>query len=178
MFKMLQRLLRGFKITFSHIFKKKATVQYPEEPVAQARRFRGRHYLRLWDDGLERCIGCHLCSAACPADAIFVLAEDNPGDKPISHGERYAKEYKIDWLRCIFCGYCEDACPTYAIVLAPGFEMAGYSREEFIADRDRLMEPEPNWVENKLGKEIPGDSKLYLDFGLTDAGGINPAKLD
>lgn len=141
---MVRNLLRSMRVTFAHLFRPKVTVQYPEEPVRVAPRFRGRHILRRWEDGLERCIGCHLCSAACPADAITVIAEDNPPDHPISRGERYAKVYQIDLLRCIFCGYCEDACPVNAIVLGPGFELSAYRREDFIVNKEDLLEPYPN----------------------------------
>ncbi|MFN3420689.1 MAG: NADH-quinone oxidoreductase subunit NuoI [Armatimonadota bacterium] len=141
---MVRDILRSLKVTFGHLFAPKVTVQYPDEPVRVAQRFRGRHILRRWDDGKERCIACHLCSAACPADAITVIAEDNPRDNPVSRGERYAKVYQIDLLRCIFCGYCEDACPVNAIVLGSGFEISGYRREDFIVNKEDLLEPHPN----------------------------------
>ena len=77
-----------------------------------------------YDNGLEKCIGCSLCSAACPADAIFVEAAENTDDERYSPGERYARVYEINMLRCIFCGYCEDACPTEAIVLGDNYELS------------------------------------------------------
>ncbi len=154
---MVRDILRSMKVTFRHMFAPKVTIQYPDEPVKVAPRFRGRHILRRWDDGLERCIGCHLCSAACPADAITVIAEDNPRDNPVSHGERYAKVYQIDLLRCIFCGYCEDACPVNAIVLGHVFEMSAYRREDFIAEKEDLLEPHPK----SFVKDTFFDSDLY-----------------
>lgn len=154
---MVREILRSMKVTFSHLFAPKVTVQYPDEPVRVAPRFRGRHILRRWEDGRERCIGCHLCSVACPADAITVIAEDNPRDNPISRGERYAKVYQIDLLRCIFCGYCEDACPVNAIVLGPRFEIAGYRREDFIVTKEDLLEPHPKSID----KDSFFDSTLY-----------------
>ncbi len=154
---MVRNILRSLKVTLSHLFAPKVTVQYPDEPVPVPQRFRGRHILRRWDDGLERCIACHLCSAACPADAITVIAEDNPRDNPVSHGERYAKVYQIDLLRCIFCGYCEDACPVNAIVLGSGFEISGYRREDFIVNKEDLLEPHPH----SFHKDSFFDSTLY-----------------
>jgi NADH-quinone oxidoreductase subunit I len=154
---MVRNILRSLKVTFNHLFAPKVTVQYPDEPVKVSPRFRGRHILRRWEDGKERCIACHLCSAACPADAITVIAEDNPRDNPVSRGERYAKVYQIDLLRCIFCGYCEDACPVNAIVLGSGFEISGYRREDFIVNKEDLLEPHPN----SLVKDSFFDSTLY-----------------
>jgi len=154
---MVRDILRSLKVTFNHLFAEKVTVQYPDEPVKVSPRFRGRHILRRWEDGKERCIACHLCSAACPADAITVIAEDNPHDNPISRGERYAKVYQIDLLRCIFCGYCEDACPVNAIVLGSGFEISGYQRDDFIVNKEDLLEPHPN----SFVKDSFFDSNLY-----------------
>jgi NADH-quinone oxidoreductase subunit I len=90
---------------------------------------------------LEKCIGCALCAAACPADAIFVEASANTDEERYSPGERYASTYEINMLRCIFCGYCEDACPTEAIVLGDNYELNYVDRENAIYDKDMLLAP-------------------------------------
>ena len=117
-------IAKGMGVTLSHLFKKPVTVQYPEEKAQIQARFRGRHHLlRHPDTGLEKCIGCSLCAAACPAYAIYVEAAENDPDDPTSAGERYASIYEINMLRCIFCGFCEEACPTGAVVLGHEFEL-------------------------------------------------------
>jgi NADH-quinone oxidoreductase subunit I len=130
---------RGFATTFRQLFRKPVTVEYPFVKTPPKQRFRGRHELRRYANGLERCIGCALCAAACPADAIYVEAADNTDAERYSPGERYAKTYEINMLRCIFCGYCEDACPTDAIVLTDKYELASYDRRSQIYTKDQLI---------------------------------------
>lgn len=140
---MLVEIIRGFATTFKQIFEEPVTVPYPDikRPVSQ--RFKGRHELKRYDNGLEKCIGCSLCAAACPADAIFVEAAENTDTARFSPGERYASTYEINMLRCIFCGYCEDACPTEAIVLESNYELAFTDRDSSIFTKDMLIVPVP-----------------------------------
>ena len=130
-------MFRGLWTTLKSVFEKPVTVQYPEEKRPVRQRFKGRHILRRYENGLERCIGCSLCAAACPADAIFVEAAENTDEARFSPGERYARIYEINMLRCIFCGYCEDACPTEAIVLGDNYELSFIDRRS----KDLLLEP-------------------------------------
>ena len=136
-----KEIARGLATTFREMLSRPVTIQYPEEKRPVRQRFKGRHTLKRYENGLEKCIGCSLCSAACPADAIFVEAADNTDDERYSPGERYARVYEINMLRCIFCGYCEDACPTEAIVLGDNYELSFHDRRSSIYNKEMLIEP-------------------------------------
>src|ERR1700737_1558377 len=148
-------LATGLKTTLGEFFSPVVTTMYPEEKTPRSERYRGRHYLRRYENGLERCIGCELCAAACPVGCILVIAAENTDENRVSPGERYAKTYEINMLRCIFCGYCEDACPVQAIVLGPEYELSDTSREKFIYTKEELLEPLPPDVEARLKAEPP-----------------------
>ncbi len=137
-------MIRGLWTTLRSMFTKPVTIQYPEQKRKVRTRFRGRHVLRRYDNGLEKCIGCSLCAAACPADAIFVEAAENTDEKRFSPGDRYASTYEINMLRCIYCGFCEDACPTEAIVLGDNYELSFLDRNSAIYNKDMLLDPVPS----------------------------------
>jgi NADH-quinone oxidoreductase subunit I len=132
--------LRGLKTTFGRVLEKPVTLEYPEEKTPVYPRFRGRHKLHRFEDtGLEKCVGCSLCAAACPADCIRVVAAENTPEHRVSAGERYAEIYEINLSRCIFCGYCEVACPFDAITMGHDYELSDYTREDLIFTKEMLL---------------------------------------
>lgn len=140
----LPAILKGMAITFSHIFKKKATINYPEQKRPFSPVFRGLHVLNRDEEGRERCTACGLCAVACPAEAITMeAAERKKGEEALYREEKYAARYEINMLRCIFCGLCEEACPKDAIYLSETFAPANYTRKGFIYGKPDLLIPDP-----------------------------------
>jgi len=129
----LLEILKGLRITGKKLFKKPITIQYPEEKTPQSSRFRGLHALRKYPNGEERCIGCKLCEAVCPALAISIDTEMR------SDGTRRTTKYEIDLFKCVYCGFCEEACPTDAIVETRIFEFHFENRNEKIIKKDQLL---------------------------------------
>jgi NADH-quinone oxidoreductase subunit I len=136
-------LAKGFRVTFRNMLRKPVTEHYPDAPVNFMPRYRGIHVLHRDEQGLEKCVGCFLCSAACPANCIYIEAAENTDADRISAGERYAQVYNIDYSRCIFCGYCVEACPTDAITHGHGFELATYDINSLIYRKEQLLESWP-----------------------------------
>ncbi len=66
-----------------------------------------------------RCVGCQICSLACPKDAIKLEKQPKvPGQKT-----KKAK-VDIDLAKCTFCGICDVSCPYGAIKLTLNGEHA------------------------------------------------------
>jgi NADH-quinone oxidoreductase subunit I len=136
----LGETLRGLKTTMGRLIEGPVTIEYPEQKTPVYPRFRGRHRLHKFEDtGLEKCVGCSLCAAACPAECIRVVAAENTPDHQVSAGERYASVYEINMTRCIFCGYCEVACPFDAITMGNDYELADYTRSDLIFTKEMLL---------------------------------------
>lgn len=134
-------LFQGLWVTFRHMFRRRFTVQYPEERKPLPRRARWLLNLQRHPDGKERCVGCMLCAAICPTEALYIVGEENDPENPISHGERYAKVWDYDTGRCIFCGFCVEACPEEAIIMIPNFELARTNRRDMILHKEDITVP-------------------------------------
>jgi NADH-quinone oxidoreductase subunit I len=140
-------LVTGMALTFSFMFRKKITINYPFEKGPLSPRFRGEHALRRYPNGEERCIACKLCEAVCPAQAITIEAE------PRDDGSRRTTRYDIDMVKCIYCGLCEEACPVDAIVEGPNFEYSTENREELLYDKEKLLANGDRW-ETELAERL------------------------
>ncbi|MCS3902909.1 NADH-quinone oxidoreductase subunit I [Methylohalomonas lacus] len=130
---LLLELLKGLRLTGRNLFKRKVTVQYPEEKTPQSPRFRGLHALRRYPNGEERCIACKLCEAVCPAVAITIESEQR------DDGTRRTTQYDIDLTKCIFCGFCEESCPVDSIVETRIYEYHGEERGDLLMTKERLL---------------------------------------
>jgi NADH-quinone oxidoreductase subunit I len=137
----LPAILKGMAITFSHLFKKRPTIMYPEQKKEFAPVYRGHHVLKRDENGAERCTSCGMCAVACPAEAITMeSAERKKGEEHLYREEKYASKYEINMLRCIFCGLCEEACPKEAIFLTDRLVISEFERDDFIYGKDKLVE--------------------------------------
>ncbi len=153
-------MLRTFSAlfdVFTHAFRKRITVQYPEQKPFMPARYRGRIILSRDPDGEERCVACYLCAVACPVDCISLQATET------EEGRRYPETFRINFSRCIFCGLCEEACPTYAIQLTPNFEMSEYVRQDMVYEKEDLL--------------IDGPGK-YPDYNFYRVAGVKIAGKD
>lgn len=143
---LLAELVRGLLLTGRNLFRRKVTIQYPEEKTPQSPRFRGLHALRRYPNGIERCIACKLCEAVCPALAITIESESR------TDGTRRTNVYDIDLFKCIWCGFCEEACPTDAIVLTRKQEYHVEKRDESILTKELLLA-----IGDRYEREIAAD---------------------
>ena len=130
---LLLELLSGLALTGKYFFKKKTTIQFPEEFTPISPRFRGMLALRRYANGEERCIACKLCEAVCPALAITIDSEER------ADGTRRTTRYDIDVFKCINCGLCEESCPVDSIVVTPIQHYHINERGQNIMTKEKLL---------------------------------------
>jgi NADH-quinone oxidoreductase chain I len=141
---MIAPLIKGLKLTLGYFFKKKYTLQYPEQKWDVAPRWRGRHVLTVHESGKIRCVACMLCATVCPAECITIKAAAEHDNR------KYPEEYTIDLGRCIFCGFCVEVCPREAIEMTTVYEISQYSRQDMILNKEQLLQPpEERYVSKK-----------------------------
>jgi NADH-quinone oxidoreductase subunit I len=131
----LPAIAEGVQTTVRHMFGPKVTVQYPEERPRMPANYRGVHRLNRDEAGRVKCVACYMCSTACPAHCIDIVAAPSPWPDR----EKYPEMFVIDELRCIYCGLCEEACPVDAIELTTLFDLTGLTREEMMFDKEKLL---------------------------------------
>src|SRR5262245_14864593 len=131
----LPAIFEGLTTTVKHMFSKKMTQQFPEERPKLPANYRGVHRLNRDEQGRVKCVACYMCSTACPARCIDIVAAPSPWPDR----EKYPETFVIDELRCIYCGMCEQACPCDAIELTTLFDLTGLSREEMMFDKEKLL---------------------------------------
>ena len=148
---LLVELVKGMALTGRHLFRRKITVQYPEEKTPLSPRFRGLHALRRYPNGEERCIACKLCEAVCPALAITIESEQR------TDGTRRTTRYDIDLTKCIFCGFCEESCPVDSIVETHILEYHGEERGDLIYTKPMLLAV-GDLYEEKIAKDREQDA--------------------
>ena len=124
---------RSLYMIFMHSFRKRDTIQYPEEKPYMPPRYRGRIVLTRDPDGDERCVACNLCAVACPVGCISLQKAER------EDGRWYPEFFRINFSRCIFCGLCEEACPTSSIQLTPDYELCEYNRQDLVYEKEDLM---------------------------------------
>ena len=124
---------RSLFMIFMHSFRKRDTIQYPEEKPYMPPRYRGRIVLTRDPDGDERCVACNLCAVACPVGCISLQKAER------EDGRWYPEFFRINFSRCIFCGLCEEACPTNSIQLTPDYELCEYNRQDLVYEKEDLM---------------------------------------
>ena len=149
---MLSELIKGLALTGKYAFKRKITVQYPEEKTPISPRFRGLHALRRYPNGEERCIACKLCEAVCPAMAITIESAQR------EDGTRRTTRYDIDLTKCIFCGFCEESCPVDSIVETQVLEYHGEKRGDLYYTKEMLLAVGDRY-ENEIAAARAADAK-------------------
>ncbi|HFB83388.1 MAG TPA: NADH-quinone oxidoreductase subunit NuoI [Thermodesulfatator sp.] len=157
----LVEILKGLSLTLRKLFARPVTVQYPEERIAPAPGFRGRHALvRDPETGLARCVGCYRCVQVCPSRCIQIKVS-----RDVETGVRVVDEYVIEALRCVYCGYCVEVCPVNALVLTEFYEYSNFERDDFRFTKERLL---AHWDEFIARRERPYFNPFWRPRGVPD----------
>lgn len=145
----MSEIMRALWLVFRHMFVRGVTFQYPHVKRNLPDTHRGALALLRYDDGVERCVGCDLCAAACPSHCIEVISEQVP-DQPLV---RWAPEFYIDMTKCVFCGFCVEACPVNALGMTKLYEYSTENKRDLYFDKKKLY---------AIGDAYHEDAKAYL----------------
>jgi NADH-quinone oxidoreductase subunit I len=135
----LPAIIGGFKVTLRHFFRKKVTLQYPEEKWVVPPDYRGAPYLVKDQEGRPKCVSCQLCEFVCPPKAIRITPPGPAVNPALGNVEKAPREFEIDMLRCIFCGFCQEVCPEEAIFLMKDYSLTGLTRAEMVYNQEKLL---------------------------------------
>ena len=133
-------LLAGLWVTLKNAFRKPVTLQYPEQKPVIPQGYRGVPTLVKDPNGRVKCVSCQLCEFVCPPKAIRITPSAICPNEPNSHVEKTPAEFEINMLRCIYCGLCQEVCPEEAIFLKDTYSLSGYSRQELVFKKEKLLE--------------------------------------
>lgn len=136
----LPQIVNGLKITMQNMLKPPVTLEYPEERPDIPPGYRGVPTLVKDPNGRTKCVSCQLCEFVCPPRAIRITPGEIPLEASDAHVEKAPKEFEINMLRCIYCGFCQEVCPEEAIFLQDVFSLSGYTREEMVFKKEKLLE--------------------------------------
>jgi len=155
----LVAIVQGLWLTLTRFFRRKDTIEYPEEKYVPYEGYRGLHRLNKHADGRIKCVACEMCATACPAHCI----EIEPSAAPWEEGEeRYPIKFEIDLLRCIYCGFCEIACPKDAIELTEIYDFANYTRAKLLIDMEGLLKVYEVTVDGNVYQRTNKGEKIEL----------------
>ncbi|MEM9159435.1 MAG: NADH-quinone oxidoreductase subunit I [Verrucomicrobiota bacterium] len=136
----IPEIIRGLTVTFRRMFEEKVTLEYPEQRPSIPEGYRGVPTLVKDPEGREKCVSCQLCEFVCPPKAIRITPGEIADDSDYAHVEKGPQEFEIDMLRCIYCGMCQEVCPEEAIWLQNQYSTSGYTRAEFVNNKQKLYE--------------------------------------
>src|SRR5437773_7319069 len=90
----LPAIVGGFKVTLRHFFKKKVTLQYPEEKWVVPEGYRGAPYLVKDQEGRTKCVSCQLCEFICPPKAIRIVPPGPEMNPATGNVEKLPQEFE------------------------------------------------------------------------------------
>jgi NADH-quinone oxidoreductase subunit I len=132
-------LLIGLGVTFKAMTQPVVTVQYPREKLDVTPNIRGHIELIPRIDpetgAKHDCRVCGMCAKNCPCQCITLVGEKREGVKG-----KVLTSFLVDFTKCSLCGLCVETCSRSALGFSNEYELAGFTREEFIFDLIKRLE--------------------------------------